>query len=467
MKEKLFIAVISCLLFVNFSFAQLPNTDSMLVKIAAEKNDSARARLIWHTMGTSETDPVLDMQIAEKLLEQSHKTNDKIEEVLALSCLGYDYRAFGDNTTSLKYNLKAIALADQYPNEEAKSGAYLALAFNYEDMGDFPKAIKLMTTSTNYALKTNFGEVLTLDYMSFGEFYLNMNKVDSALMYSQKGYELSMRIGYLDYLGPLLQQLGSIHARLGHSALAISYYDLAVKEGIKMNSPKFINTSYTAIAQYYYDAKQVDSAKLYAKKAIAAVQNTAFSNMNIYPAKLLLDIYRHTNIDSAFKYSEIYRVSNDSLFNAKTIQETQLMAFEENVRQQQLIEEKQKQDEERRVNIEYALIAIGIITLFAFFLLLSRSIITNTKLIRFFGVVALLIVFEFLNLLLHPFLEKVTNHSPLLMLLALVSIAAILVPLHHRLEKWSTNKLVEKNKMIRLANAKKTIKELENKVDEK
>ena len=47
------------------------------------------------------------------------------------------------------------------------------------------------------------------------------------------------------------------------------------------------------------------------------------------------------------------------------------------------------------------------------------------------------------------------------MLLALVCIAALLIPLHHKLEKWATHKLVEKNKQIRLANAKKTIEELE------
>ena len=47
------------------------------------------------------------------------------------------------------------------------------------------------------------------------------------------------------------------------------------------------------------------------------------------------------------------------------------------------------------------------------------------------------------------------------MLLALVAIAALIVPLHHRLEHWTTHKLVEKNKAIRLAKAKKTIEELE------
>jgi amino acid transporter len=86
---------------------------------------------------------------------------------------------------------------------------------------------------------------------------------------------------------------------------------------------------------------------------------------------------------------------------------------------------------------------------------------TNTKLIEFLGVMALLIVFEFLNLLLHPFLERITNHTPVLMLAVLVCIAAFLIPLHHRVEKWATAKLVEKNKKIRLAIAKKTIAKLE------
>jgi hypothetical protein len=47
------------------------------------------------------------------------------------------------------------------------------------------------------------------------------------------------------------------------------------------------------------------------------------------------------------------------------------------------------------------------------------------------------------------------------MLLALVIIASLLIPLHHRLEKWIKEKMVEKNKKIRLAAAKKTIAKLE------
>jgi hypothetical protein len=152
--------------------------------------------------------------------------------------------------------------------------------------------------------------------------------------------------------------------------------------------------------------------------------------------------------------------AKDSLYSMDKTRNMEAMSFREQMRQQELAAEKIKAIDERKQNIQFALIAFGIISFIIIFLLLSRSLITNTKMIEFLGVVALLIVFEFLNLLLHPFLERVTNHSPVLMLLALVCIAALLVPLHHKVEKWATAKLVEKNKQIRLAAAKKTIEQL-------
>ena len=81
--------------------------------------------------------------------------------------------------------------------------------------------------------------------------------------------------------------------------------------------------------------------------------------------------------------------------------------------------------------------------------------------IKFIGIVGLLIVFEFINLFIHPFLENITHESPAIMLILLVGIASLLIPLHHKLEKWINSKMVEKNKRIRLAAAKRTIEKLE------
>ena len=119
---------------------------------------------------------------------------------------------------------------------------------------------------------------------------------------------------------------------------------------------------------------------------------------------------------------------------------------------------------QHKQNIENALIALGIVSFTILFLLLSRSFITNVRLIKFLGILALLLVFEFINILAHSYLEELTNHSQILVLLLLVGIAALLIPLHHRLEKWAITKVIEKNKTVRLADAKRTIEKLEAKV---
>ena len=363
------------------------------------------------------------------------------------------------------YALKGKEIAEQTGNEKilALSNSMQGLIYSY--LSDFPKAISFYKASVQSAEKANYQQAQIWGFQHLSEIYLSMNQVDSALMYAQKDYEFSQRIKYYDFMSYTLINLGSIHGKLGNSAVALGYFDMAIKESHKSNSPKQLNRAYTAIANYFYDINRKDSSAVYAKKAIDVVQNTAFSNYSIRPAKLLLDIYKGNNSDSALKYSEIYRIANDSVFNVKTIQQTQLMTFEHDLHQQELDLEILKAEQQRNLIIQYILIALGIVTFVILFLLLSRSFITNIRLIEFLSVLALLIVYEFLNLLLHTFFEKITNHTPVLLFLALVCVAAILVPLHQRIEKWSTARLVEKNKIIRLAKAKKTIEQLEDKAD--
>ena len=451
------------LLSFHNAYSQDVNLDSLLQQISKEKNDSARFYLAFSGLTISETNPVLDMKNAEIILVHGQKNNDKICEVLGLGCLGYDYRAFGNTTKSLQYNLKAMLVAEKTKDNRLLSVINLGLATNYLDLGDYHKAVSYNLTALNLASKIEVNPFTIMDNQTMGEIYLSINKIDSALVYTQKAYEISMNTGIKDYLDPIYSQLGIIQAKLKNPTLAISYLNLSLAEGFKIHSPKYINISYNAIADFYFNQGQKDSAILYSKKAIDAVQHTPFATMVIKPSKLLTDIYRTTSVDSAFKYSEMNKAANDSLFNFKAIQQTQLMTFEEDARQKELSVVNAKEEEQRKQNIQYALIALGIVAFVILFLILSRSFIVNTKLISFFCIVALLIIFEFLNLLLHPFLERITHHTPVFMLLALVCIAALLVPLHHRLEKFTSKRLVEKNKAIRLANAKKTIRALEEK----
>ncbi len=471
--KKLIGLAILLLITIQFSVAQSakidfsqkpPNLDSLLPKIKAEKNDSARYYLAMSALTISETNPVEDMHNSEIILLHGQKNNDLVCQVLGYCCLCYDYIAFGNKVKSLEFGIKANQTAEKSNNDRLKTFAKAMLALTYLTMGDFAKAESYNKAAMEAGSKYETDIISVCAVNDMGTIYLAMGKIDSALVYTQKAYEMAIKSGINYWLTSTYLQFGSIHAAMKNSSLALNYWNLALNEANRIGSPKFVSTAYNAIAQFYYASNQSDSAKLYATRAISSVNNTAFYTLNVDPAKLLLNIYRNSNVDSAFKYSEIYRTANDSLFNIRALQQAQLMAVEEEARLAELKFEEEKSDEARKTNLEYTFIAIGIVSFFMIFLVFSRSYITNPKIIEFLSVIALLIVFEFFNLLIHPLLEKVTHHSPVLMLLALVGLAALLIPLHHKLEHWAVHKLIEKNKQSRLEAAKKTIEQLEKSV---
>ncbi|MBM3414687.1 MAG: tetratricopeptide repeat protein [Bacteroidetes bacterium] len=468
MKKSIFSLI--CLGFLSYANAQSakvdfsqkpPNIDSLLPKIAAEKNDSARYYLAMSALTISETNPVEDMHNSEIILLHGQKNNDLVCQVLGYCCLCYDYIQFGNKIKSLEFGIKANQVAEKSKNDRLITFAKAMLALTYLTLGDFEKAVSYNMAALEAGSKYETDIISVCAVNDMGIIYLAMGKTDSALIYTQKAYELAIKSNITYWLTSTYLQFGSIHSALKNSSLALNYWNLAVEEAKRIGSPKFVSTAYNAIAQFYYSANQKDSAKLYASKAINSVANTAFYTLNVEPAKLLLNIYRNANTDSAFKYSEIYRAANDSLFNIRTLQQAQLMAVEEEARIAGLKLEEEKEEEARKVNLEYTFIALGIIAFLMLFILFSRKHITNTNVIKFLSVVSLLIVFEFINLLIHPLLEKITHYSPLLMLLSLVGVAAIIIPFHQKLEHWAVTKLIENNRRARLEAAKRTIEQLE------
>ncbi len=91
-------------------------------------------------------------------------------------------------------------------------------------------------------------------------------------------------------------------------------------------------------------------------------------------------------------------LTKDSLFSQEQNLQIEGMTFNEKMRQLDIERLKEKDAEERNHNLQYAAIAIALVTFLILFLLLSRSIIVKTKFIEFFGVLGLLAVFEFKSL---------------------------------------------------------------------
>lgn len=443
------------LLFIsNNVFAQNKIADSLLIEIAKAKADTSRVwlmnEILYKTNSLSQNDRIV---YSKKILDLAVKQNDKILESIITAELGYILAINGNKLQGSELAFNALEIAEKHQNKLALGIIYQDLAICFRDDKVKYREFLFKALPNSEAAKDYGNLSATLSTLS--KFYYEENKMDSALYYSQRAYEISISTNDEQGLPTDLIQFAKIqYYYLNNKGIAFEYMRKAMdtKYGIE-NSDIFV-TIMINIAHLFNNDGQQDSALFYTNKARSRLDNARFiASLDVY--SLYKKIYSKINSDSALKYYRIYETVKDSIDKMSDVQQQQLLSIKKEI-------EMGKSQEQMNQNIQFGLIALGIVSFILLYLLLSHSFITNTKVIEFFGVVALLIVFEFLNLLLHPYLDKFTDHSPVLMLLILVCLAAILVPLHHRVEKWATKKLVEKNKQVRLANAKKTIEKLEN-----
>jgi hypothetical protein len=108
-------------------------------------------------------------------------------------------------------------------------------------------------------------------------------------------------------------------------------------------------------------------------------------------------------------------------------------------------------------DVRFILIALAVILFPALYLVVTRRIIAGTRFIRALGIMVLLIVFQLVNLLVYPLLQRVPDTYSMFIPFVLVAVAMLFTALHHIVEKWTISKIMEKNKKIRLSAARQNI----------
>mgnify|MGYP001007704560 CR=1 FL=1 len=467
----------SCIIFfflfcVSITKAQQTRIDSLKQYLIEEKADSIKIQILWELSNLNKyvsNDSVVYYAQQAVLLSMKNRNSLPISyEANALNILAGSLWWAGNYPDAKETYFKALKVAEPIGDTLLTASIYVGIAMVNRNAGDFRQAITYYTKAENLTKHIPDNDVLFGVLVDKGKSYEQIGIIDSAYTYVQECLAMYYRKfkGKNIYGGGLQSAMGIIYSKMGKEQLAIEFFRQSIQLSSEINEYRLLARGFCEFAEHFDRFHRQDSAIYYATKGFVIDQQFNLLVQQLQASTLLTKLYKQENkIDSAFKYQQIMIDTRERVFSNEKINRMQTLEFNEQLRQQELASEKAKSELERKQNIQYALIAIGLVTLIMLFLFLSRSFITNTKLISFFGVIALLLVFEFLNLLLHPFLERITHHSPILLLLALVCIAALLAPLHHKLEKWTTVKLVEKNKAIRLANAKKTIEKLEDEIN--
>ncbi len=439
--------------------SQNRDVDSLRQLLAASKHDTTRVYL-YTRLGLYAQTFESGMDYANKAMDLAQKIGYRKGIAMALNGMGNEYSQ-RNYSRALDYYFKALQIREETGDFLGQSATNGNIGLVYQALGDHSKALSYFRRAIQLAAPLNIPYNNALTTGNMGDAYLNLKKNDSALFYYSRAFEHFQTSPSKYQMAASLNGLGNVQNILKNYEVSLGYYRMALANGRDYNDTASMAESCYGFATVFRDNAQNDSAVFYARQSLLFAQQVQLHVVIIDAAKMLADLYHHSNETEAYRFLRIAMQSKDTAFSKEKQVQIESMGFTEQERQHENERRSAAAAAERKDNLQYAGIALALLCFIIAFFVFSHSIIANQKLIRFLGIIALLIVFEFLNLLLHPWLAAVTHHSPVLMLLVMVCIAALLIPLHHRLEHWITHKLVEKNKKIRLTAAKKTIAKLE------
>jgi tetratricopeptide (TPR) repeat protein len=432
-------------LFTNLCAQQ--GIDS-LRRLLMHAEDTTRINLINRISakyGASKPDSTL--KYANDALTLAKKTNYKKGEIEAMRNLGWAFLLAGDYSKALEYSLEALKKSEVLGDKKLIAGCNNAIGGVYSIQGDYLQALPYVLKNREIYEEIHSDHDVGVALLNTGNTYYNLNQLDSSRIYFNKALEISLRVNDDDLLAAVYLNLGMVNSKMKQYDIAKAYFKQALPTFMTDSNNLFLYSTYYFLGEAFDSTRHYDSAFYYSRLALitANKMNSPVSLADI--TKQLASLFkRKGRLDSAFVYQEMAMNAKDSLRSQEKEKKIQVLTFNEQLRQMEIAEQKRKDAEARVRNLQLAGIAIFIPSFF-FLVLLLAKIKVRSRMIEFLGVLSLLFLFEFIVLLIHPYIGSWTHESQIWMLLILVAIAVVLVPLHRKLEKWMKGRLTAKAKL--------------------
>lgn len=296
-----------------------------------------------------------------RALEIARKLNQKFYEASILSDLGYAQLSNGDYSNAMNSLVLASKLVEDKDIGKQILPTQFIKMFTKENQPEENRMMLVVYIKNNLALlygKTRnpqkqlevlqelrqIVETGTKDqrqlftlYINIVSAYLEINKLDSALIYQKKVLEIDKKIDSQVYQGVSQTGLAEIYLKMGRVDSARKYFH----EGLRIILKKGENVTFKAstlfgLSRVYKALGNADSSLLYANATIKEYQSLGASVPELADSYDALSSSFSDNhkFDSAFIYMQLARNLSDSLYEKeiKDLARFQNIGFEELLR---------------------------------------------------------------------------------------------------------------------------------------
>lgn len=444
MKNSLFLLLV--LLAPACVFSQGNELDSLKKALLLEKTDTGKILTLCYISNTYQNfNPDSALIVAQQAHFMASKAKYLRGESRAFYEMASAYNSMGNYPKALENYLQQLKIEEIRNIPWNIASSYLNLAIVYVNVKDFDNALFYAKICDSIVNKNNYEDLSIYSLLDLGDIYEKKNNLDSALYYVSNSLARAQKADEKQLIGTAYNNLGNIYLKLAKLDISYSNFTAGLPYQKETSNYSILAESLLGLAKVFEKKELLDSSIYFGKESFHIAYDNQFLLNALDATVLLTRVYKKIkNIDSSYAYQETMIMLKDSIDSRDKIKHIQFITTEEEFRQKEIAEQKQIELKERNQKLQLLLIGIAIPIFFLLSVMISRNKV-HRKLIEFFGIVSILLLFEYITLLLHPFVAEKTGHSPVYEIIIFVLIAALITPLHHRFQHWVITKLTEMN----------------------
>ncbi len=230
-----------------------------------------------------------------------------------------------------------------------------------------------------------------------------------------------------------------------------AYFSFSIAEQhIQSSANKILQSNfYNRFGQFLLRHNNPDEARINFLASFDLAQQANYSEYMLEAVEHLEGLFVELNeYEDAYKYAKLKSDLKEKLQNAGKKDQMIIMEINYETEQREINEKLSNQRIERRHNIQYTGMVIGIISVFVL-LIMFGSFKVPKWVIQMLGFFSFIFLFEFIILLADNSIHHWTHGEPWKILLIKIVLIAFLLPFHHWIEKHVVNYLLN-NRLINI-----------------
>jgi tetratricopeptide (TPR) repeat protein len=328
-----------CLLVSAFGIvaAQQKVIDSLKRELAKTGEDTTRVLLLNElALSYYLFRPDTAISFAQQAYDISQNLHYTRGTALSLNRIAAGYSTLGDYAKAIQLFDRALQISQENNDLEGTYRAYNNIGDIYATQKDYKKALEYfkMSQAVQQSWMPSITKAILL--LNIGDSYISLGQYDSADVYLRGTYAAVKKEGFSSTYGYFERNLGLVEAARKNFPAALAFFRKSVESCLATDDLQYLSTTYAAMANFYKERGQRDSAIAYTKKALFTAQACSYNLGILEASKELSDFYAGNNNEEAFRYLSLATAARDSLFSQEKVKQILSFSFEQKQREQDL-----------------------------------------------------------------------------------------------------------------------------------